>query len=337
MLPFSPFRLKPACKNYLWGGTKLITEWGKIPPNTNGFSSSAKVQMGGTQSVMPDVAFDEPLAETWELSAHKDGESIILDGELTGLTLTEAVKRYPELVSQKFRAGDRFPVMVKLIDAKQTLSVQVHPFTEYAMKVEHSPGKIESWYILDHEEGAYIYLGFSKNVSRSEFEAAIREERLPELLKKVYVNKGDMYFIPAGTIHAIGAGITLAEIQENSNVTYRVYDFGRVGADGKPRELHIKKALDVTNTFPLNILPPGHGGNVIISCNKFHVERVIAPYSGNIYMQGFRFLLCIGGKGFFRCGDFCFELVKGGNVFIPNDCAEDFSLDGDAECLITSQ
>ena len=306
-----PFRLKPVYKNYLWGGTKLITEWGKTPEN-------------------------EPLAESWELAAHKDGDNIILDGELRGLTLTETVNMFPAMVSPKFRAGETFPLMVKLIDAKQSLSIQVHPFAEYAMKYEHSRGKTEAWYILAHEEGAYIYLGFSRNVSRPEFEAAIREGRLPELLKKVYVKDGDMYFIPAGTIHAIGAGITLAEIQENSNLTYRVYDFGRSGPDGKPRELHIKKALDVTNTFPLNIFPPGRGGNVIVSCNKFHVERVRAPYSGGTDGRGFMFLLCIGGGCVFRCGNVCFGLVKGGNVFVPGNCGEEFSLEGNGELLITT-
>ena len=307
-----PFRLKPVCKNYLWGGTKLIDEWGKTSES-------------------------DTLAESWELAAHKDGDNIILDGDLMGLTLTEAVKRFPEIVSPSFRKDDTFPLMVKLIDARQPLSIQVHPFTEYAMRVENSKGKIEAWYILGHEEGAYIYLGFSKNVSRSEFAQAIKEDRLPEVLKKVYVNDGDMYFIPAGTIHAIGAGITLAEIQENSNITYRVYDYGRLGQDGRPRELHIRKALDVTNTFPLNILPPGRGGNVIVSCNKFRVERINAPYFGWTNHEGFLFLLCIAGECVFRCGDVCFSVGKGGNVFVPSDCEEEFRLEGDGEFLITTQ
>lgn len=307
-----PFRLKPVYKYYLWGGTKLIDEWGKNLES-------------------------DTLAESWELAAHKDGDNIVLDGELKGMTLTEAVKMFPEIVSPAFRKGDIFPLMVKLIDAKQSLSIQVHPFTEYAMRVEHSKGKIESWYILDHEEGAYIYLGFSKNVSRSEFAQAIKEERLPEILRKVYVKNGDLYFIPAGTVHAIGAGITLAEIQENSNITYRVYDFGRLGQDGKPRELHIQKALDVTNTFPLNILPPGRGGNVIVDCNKFHVERVSAPYSGITEGKGFRFLLCIDGQCVFRCGNVCFGVRKGENIFVPSDCDEEFRLEGEGEFLVTSQ
>ena len=159
---------------------------------------------------------------------------------------------------------------------------------------------------------------------------------LLELLRKVYVKTGDLYFIPAGTIHAIGAGILLAEIQENSNVTYRVYDYGRVGADGKPRELHIAKALDVANTFPLNITPPGRKGNVIVDCSKFRVERVMGRYEG-VNDGKFRFVLCVEGKGKFVSDGVKYELVKGGNVYVPGDCGDGFRLEGNCECLITSE
>ena len=307
-----PFRLSPVYKNYIWGGKNLITSWGKSPDS-------------------------ETLAESWELASHPDGDNIILDGELKGLTLSEAVRRFPEIVSPRFKPDETFPLMVKLIDAARPLSIQVHPFTEYAQRVEHSKGKIEAWYILGHEEGAYIYLGFSRHVTRREFEEAIRSETLTDILRKVYVNDGDTFFIPAGTIHAIGAGITLAEIQENSNITYRVYDYGRLGADGKPRELHISKALDVANTFPLNITPPGKSGNVIVSCNKFHAERLRAPFTGNTEGRGFRFMMCIEGECKFRCGDFSCELKKGGNVFVPSDCESDYDFEGKGEILINSE
>ena len=307
-----PFRLLPVYKSYIWGGKNLITSWGKTP---------------GT----------ETLAESWELASHPDGDNIILDGELKGLTLSEAVRKYPAIVSPKFKPEDTFPIMVKLIDSASPLSIQVHPFTEYARRVEHSRGKIEAWYILGHEEGAYIYLGFERNVTRREFERAIMDETLTEMLRKVYVNDGDTFFIPAGTIHAIGSGITLAEIQENSNITYRVYDYGRLGADGKPRDLHIKKALDVTNTFPLNINPPGRSGNVIVSCSKFRAEKIRAPFTGNTEGKGFVFMMCLEGECALRCGDFECEMVKGGNVFVPSDCGYDFSVWGNGECLMTQE
>lgn len=306
-----PFRLKPVYKNYLWGGTKLISDWGKKPES-------------------------ETLAESWELASHNDGDNIILDGEYKNLTLSEVVKKFPAVVSQKFNPSETFPLMVKLIDAKLPLSIQVHPFNEYARRVEHSRGKTEAWYILGHEEGAFIYMGFARNVGRSDFEEAIENGSLTELLRKVYVKDGDTFFIPAGTIHAIGAGITLAEIQENSNLTYRVYDYGRKGPDGKTRELHIDKALDVTNTFPLNITPPGKTESVIVSCNKFHVERKRAPFSDKTNQESFNFMLCLDGEAEFSCGEFLCELVKGENIFVPANCESEFAFDGEAEIMITT-
>ena len=305
-----PFRLQPVYKNYLWGGKKLIKEWAKTPST-------------------------DTLAESWELASHKDGDCVILDGVLSGMTLSEAAKIHPAMVSTKFTGDDTFPLMVKLIDSQQPLSIQVHPFNDYARRVENSTGKTEAWYILSHDDGAYIYLGFSKSVSRHDFREAIMNDIVTDLLRKVYVKDGDLFFIPAGTIHAIGAGITLAEIQENSNITYRVYDYGRLGQDGKPRELHISKALDVTNTFPLNITPPGRAGNVIVDCNKFRVEKANAPFNGRV-SGSFRFLLCLDGGGVFRCGDFMCELVKGSNVYVPADCECNYVIDGDAEILTTS-
>ena len=305
-----PFRLQPVYKDYLWGGTRLITEWGKTPES-------------------------QTLAESWELASHKDGDSVILDGGLSGMTLSEAAKRNPAIVSPKFTSDETFPIMVKLIDSQQPLSIQVHPFNDYARRVENSKGKTEAWYILSHDDGAYIYLGFSKSVSRHEFKEAIMNDTVTSLLRKVYVKDGDLYFIPAGTIHAIGPGITLAEIQENSNITYRVYDYGRVGADGKPRELHIAKALDVTNTFPLTITPPGRSGNVIVDCNKFRVEKACTPFSGKT-SGSFRFLLCLDGVGMFRCGDYVCELMKGSNVYVPADCEGEYIIDGNAEIITTS-
>ena len=307
-----PFRLKPVYKNYIWGGKNLITSWNK-------------------------ASGSESLAESWELASHPDGDNIILDGELSGLTLSEAVRKFPALVSKSFRPDDTFPIMVKLIDSASPLSIQVHPFTEYARRVEHSRGKIEAWYILGHEEGAYIYLGFNRNVTRREFERAINDKTLTDMLRKIYVNNGDIFFIPAGTIHAIGAGITLAEIQENSNITFRVDDYGRLGADGRPRELHIRKALDVANTFPLTVTPPGRGGNVIVSCNKFRAERLRAPFTRNTNNDGFRFMMCLEGECLFRCNNFSCEIVKGSNIFVPSDCEYDYTFEGNGIILVTSE
>ena len=216
-----PFRLEPVFKNYIWGGEKLINFWNKnsVPP----------------------------LAESWELAAHPDGDNLILNGDLKGLRLSEAVKKFPEIVSSDFDPDNNiFPLMVKLLDSKNILSVQVHPNDKYAEIYENSLGKTELWYIISHEPDAFIYLGFEHEISKKEFEKAILNNSLTDYLKKIYVNNGDTFLIEPGTIHAIGGGILLAEVQQNSNITYRVYDYGR------GRELHIKKALDVVKTAPIN-------------------------------------------------------------------------------------
>ena len=305
-----PFRLKPVFKNYIWGGTELIEKWGKTPDSNT-------------------------LAESWELASHPDGDNIIIDGKFSGLTLSEAVKIHPEMVSPVFKNNDIFPLMVKLINSKNPLSIQVHPSDEYAMKFENSKGKVEAWYILGHDDGAFIYLGFQENISRGEFENAVKNGTLTGILKKINVNDGDIFFIPSGTVHAIGAGITLAEIQENSNITYRVYDYGRLGADGKPRELHISKALDVADTSPVNLNPPGKSGNVIVNCNSFKTEKLKAPFIGNTENKGFRFILCIDGDCSIKCDDFQCILKKGNNVFIPSDCKSDYLVEGKGDFLIS--
>lgn len=290
-----PFRLKPVFKDYLWGGRKLIDLWGK--------DSSA------------------PLAESWELAAHKDGDNIILDGQCKNLTLSKAVKLYPEIVSPTFKPDETFPLMVKLIDSAKSLSVQVHPDNDYAMKFENSEGKSEMWYILDHDEGAYLLLGLERDTTREEIKHAINDNTFQNLLHKIEVHRGDIFYLPPGTVHAIGGQITLAEVQDNSNITYRVYDFGR------GRELHVTKALDVINTskyFPyVN--------------DKFHFENISVngSYIGKKTHETFRFILCIEGDLAFSCGDVKFELHKGGNVFIPANCESDFVINGKGNFLDT--
>ena len=220
-------KLKPACKDYLWGGDKLRTDFG----------------------VDSDL---HPLAEAWVLSCHPDGPSVIAEGPCRGMTLADYIAQNGKKIlgtdCEKFAD---FPILTKLIDAKGNLSIQVHPSNEYALEHEHQYGKTEMWYILDCEPGAFLYYGFDHEISKEEFERRIQDNTLTEVLNAAPVHKGDVFFIPSGTLHAICQGIVIAEIQQNSNVTYRVYDYGRVGADGKPRALHIRQALDVTEPEPL--------------------------------------------------------------------------------------
>ena len=214
-----PIKLKPAFKDYLWGGTRLRDDFGK------------------------DCDFDK-IAESWELSCHKDGNSVVADGEFAGLTLAQYIEKEGKSVlgtnCEKF---ENFPILIKLIDAKDNLSVQVHPNNEYAQRVEGEYGKTEMWYVLDAAPGAQLIYGFKEKISKEAFKAAIENNTLPQVLNHVDIHKGDVFFIEAGTVHAIGKGALIAEIQQNSNVTYRVYDYDRRGADGKPPELPVANGM----------------------------------------------------------------------------------------------
>ncbi len=309
-------KLNPVFKNYLWGGTKLRDEYG--------FKSNL-----------------DKLAEGWMLSCHKDGENTVLNGEFEGKTLTEVVKTYPEYLGKNGNQFEYFPILIKLIDAKNDLSVQVHPDNEYAMRVENEYGKTECWYILDCDEDAELIYGFNRTISSDEFKERIADNTFLETVNKVKVKKGDLFFIEAGTLHAIGKGILLAEIQQNSNTTYRVYDYGRLGTDGKPRELHVEKAIDVTNctpptrsTNPEGELVSGNGYNsqLLTKCDLFNVEKVsvIESYSSKADEKSFVSVLVTDGKG--KIGEI--EINKGDSLFIPANYGE-FTITGNAELIIT--
>ena len=220
----SILKLAPACKDYLWGGTKLITDYGK--------------RYDGAR-----------LAETWELSGHPDGPSVLASGPDAGKTLAEYLAAHPGALGEHGRKFAELPVLIKLIDAAKDLSIQVHPDDAYARAHEGQNGKTEMWYVLSAELDAFLYCGFSRDISRDELARRIADNTLPEVLRRVNVKAGDTVFIPAGTIHAICAGILIAEIQQTSDLTYRIYDYDRPGPDGKPRELHTelaKEAIDYT-------------------------------------------------------------------------------------------
>ena len=348
-------KIHPACKQYLWGGEKLIREYGISSPKT-------------------------PLAEAWVLSAHPDGDSRIsfsdearfLEGAESsegaeysegaessegtksskgmessegrffsegescshGESFAEYLKSHPEAVGSLGKAFPFFPTLIKLIDARKALSIQVHPDDSFALSREGQYGKTEMWIVLEREEGAFLYFGFQKDYTEEEIRRAIEEENFPSLLCKVMVEPGDVFFIPAGTVHAIGAGILLAEVQQNSNLTYRVYDYGRKDAQGNTRELHVEKALEVMNRKqlsayrqeafkkqgkkPVGEKPVGEKAagesatgekvaekNVYLerigSCEYFTVDRLFleenAFYSGKLTEESFLSLLVLEGEG----------------------------------------
>lgn len=241
-------KLKPALKNYVWGGTKLKSEYNKTS--------------------------DEPkLAESWELSLNGSGMCYIDGGEHNGKPLNEVLTATD--LGENSRQFQFFPTLVKLIDAATPLSLQVHPSDDYALTHEHKFGKTEMWHILNASADAYIYLGFNQDVTKQQFIDALNGKTLLTLLNKINVKSGETYFVPSGTIHAIGAGVTLIEIQQNSDLTYRVYDYDRLGLDGKPRELHVDKALDVLNLNKYDVPTPTRY-NLLGKCKYFAAYR----YSG---------------------------------------------------------
>lgn len=212
-------KLMPAGKDYLWGGTRLRKEYRK------------KIDL-------------IPLAETWECSVHPDGLSIVENGKYRGQTLKDVIDKHPEFLGTK---NQEMPVLIKFIDAMKDLSVQVHPYDDYARKYEGDNGKSEMWYVIDAEPGAELIFGFEHPVTKEILKEAVANGTLDKHLHKIKIQKGDVIYVPAGTVHGIGAGALIAEIQESSNVTYRVYDYNRTDKNGNKRELHFDKAVEVMN------------------------------------------------------------------------------------------
>lgn len=295
-------KLIPSGKDYLWGGIRLKNEYGK------------KIDM-------------TPLAESWECSVHPDGPSFIANGEYKGKTLKEVLEEHPEYIGTK--ANNGFPILAKFIDAKQDLSIQVHPDDEYAMKYEGQNGKTEIWYIIDADDGASLIYGFKHKMTKEILKRAIEQGELDKHLQKVQVHKGDLFFVPAGTVHGIGKGILLAEIQESSNITYRVYDYDRVDKSGNKRELHFDKAVLVMN---MEVSPdilqkkrlvkyyPGCSRELLCRCKYFETERiqVTKGFSFSVMENSFQVLMCIDGYGQVEVdGGKPVRFSKGETVFLP--------------------
>ncbi|MBR6091164.1 MAG: class I mannose-6-phosphate isomerase [Anaerolineaceae bacterium] len=301
-------KLKGACKDYIWGGTRLITEYNKT------FSG-------------------ERLAETWELSCHPDGLSEIIDGPCAGETLKTYIETEgKQILGSSCRDFSEFPILVKLIDAKRDLSIQVHPDDAYALAHEGQYGKTEMWYVLDAGPEASLYHGFKKSISRREFRRHIDDGTLPEVLNAVPVKKGDVFFIPAGTVHAVGKDILLAEIQQSSNVTYRVFDYNRPGPDGKLRPLHIEQAVECACCEP-PAEPYDFGGH-LARCGYFTVDVMDSSQESVCGEESFVHILVIEGTGKIICNTCETDLRKGDSLFLPAGSGK-FSFAGDVKALIT--
>ena len=305
-----PFLLTPAGKDYLWGGNRLKTEFNK------------EIDL-------------VPLAETWECSTHPDGPSVIVTGRHAGKTLAELLKEHPEYLGKHPGTEGELPVLIKFIDAKKNLSVQVHPDDDYARKYENGQlGKTEMWYVMDAAPDAQLVYGFNHDITKEQLRQSLKDGTVEKYLQKVKIQKDDVFFIEAGTVHAIGAGALIAEIQESSNLTYRLYDYNRVGKDGKLRELHIDKALAVANLKssseprqPLRLLKykKGSATELLCRCKYFQVERYLLNTESSRKLvefqtagDTFEVFLCLDGCGvvFMEDGD-SMNFFKGDCIFVP--------------------
>ncbi len=304
--------MEPAKKSTIWGGRRLIEEYGK---NFDG----------------------DNLAETWELSAHPDGASVVASGEYAGLTLPEYIKKAGAgVLGCNCAKFEDFPILIKLIDAKDNLSVQVHPDNAYAREHENQYGKTEMWYVIDAIPGSALCYGCSRTVSREEFRRRIADGTLGDVMNMVAVKKGDIFFIEAGCVHAIGGGILLAEIQQNSNVTYRVYDYGRKGVDGKERTLHIDRALDVAT-----LAKPREDynfGRHIGACGCFVVDLYCVKdeeIAGEVTEDSFLSLLIVAGNGYVINDGARTDVKAGDSLFLPAKSGA-YSLGGNMTVIATT-
>ena len=313
-------KLTPPTKDYIWGGTRLSKEYGIL-------------------------SYEDRQAEAWMLSCHEAGQCVIENGDFKERTLSDVLanegKNYLGTNCEKFTA---FPILIKLIDALDNLSVQVHPDDEYAMRVEGEFGKTEAWYIVDCDDDAEIIYGFKKDIDKETFRKSIEENTLLEYVNRVKVKKGDIFFIEAGTLHAICKGILLAEVQQNSNTTYRVYDYGRL-QNGKPRELHVEKALDVTSTKAIDASgkpqgekekKDGYYETLLTSCDLFTVKRLDIEEKAKLTAgkESFVSLVALEGNGVVMHDDTCVTLYKGDSLFVPAGFG-DFEILGEVTVLET--
>ena len=284
-------KLEPIYKDYLWGGNKLKENYNKTDTDLY------------------------PIAESWELSTHPDGIS-----RIGNLSLSDFIKNNPSCLGTKCKDTD-IPILIKYIDAKEKISIQVHPDDTYARIHENDNGKTELWYILEADEKAYIYLGTNKDLSKDEFKESITNNTVTSYLNKIYVKQGDIYFIEPGTIHSLGEGCLVAEIQEKSNITYRVYDYDRRDKYGHLRDLHIQKALDVVNLTKHTSNARNKDTHLLEDCKYFKVYLYESSKDITLHVSDSSFAVVMLIQGFAKLttNDESLEVIQGNSIFLPAD------------------
>ena len=316
------YKFNSILKPVLWGGSKLVA-FKRLP------------------------ACDEPIGESWELSAMPGFESVVTEGPESGLTLSQLVQQHgADLVGTGAyrRYGDRFPLLIKFIDAKRDLSIQVHPDDQMALRYHGCTGKTEMWYVLETDEGGLIHTGFNRQMSSEELDRRLAEGSLLEVINATEAKPGDTFFIPAGQIHAIGAGCMLVEIQQSCDITYRVWDYGRRDANGNLRQLHVQQAHEALDfnarDGKVDYSPcDGQGITPLLRCDEFAVSRVDVEDCYRLEMpnpHSFVAMMCIQGDVTLAAeGMDSVSMRQGETVLVPA-IVNSLQMTGNAQLLLAS-
>ena len=323
-----PLRFKPYLRTMVWGGEKIAPFKGIYTTRNR-------------------------IGESWEISAVEGHVSVVENGPLAGKTLTDLMDEYgPALVGKKVfeKTGTEFPLLIKFIDAKDNLSVQVHPDDNMASRIRPGlKGKTEMWYVIGADKGARLLSGLTQEITPDEYEERVRDKSITDVLASHEIHPGDVFFLPAGRIHAIGAGAFVAEIQQTSDITYRIYDYGRLGLDGKPRELHIEQAREAIDytvypDYKTSYSPVRNAETPLVSCKYFTTTLfdMDKPCSKNLSaLDSFVVVMCVGGNGVLvdNEGDGSvhrMEIRQGETLLVPaTSSTVEFHPDGAMTCFVS--
>ncbi|UCD57170.1 MAG: class I mannose-6-phosphate isomerase [Candidatus Hydrogenedentota bacterium] len=316
-----PLVLEPIFKYRIWGGRRLEKMLGK------------KLPAG------------EPIGESWEVSCRNGDNNVIRNGELAGSTLADVFKTNREaLVGPSLFDRSKFPLLNKFIDANDLLSVQVHPDEKAAAQIAEAEAKTEAWYVIHADPRTTLVKGLKPGVTKEMFENAVHTDSIPTLLNSFSVSAGDMIFVPAGCVHAMGKGLVICEIQQNSDTTYRVYDWGRVGTDGKPRQLHVEQALQAINfedrspdrVPPVKVAEGANGRTYLIASPYFAAQMLtlVEPTKESAGKKRFESLMMVEGAAAIRAGDGGETRVSTGDSVLIPACISDYAIVPLGRCVL---
>lgn len=304
-LPIAPLRFAPIPHTRLWGGTRLHDRLNKA------------------------AAICEPYGESWELSGLDGNESRLTDGQLAGCTLPDLARQFrAELLGNISEDEHAFPLLIKFLDAAQPLSVQVHPKPPASADAPRVAVKHEAWYIVHAEPGAEVYIGLKPGVTPDDIASAANTPRMRDQIKTRHARAGDCFYLPSGTLHALGAGLVVAEVQTPSDITYRIYDWDRVGADGKPRDLHIDQALDNIRydvadaeivQARTTVDATGHSRQRVCQCERFTIDELTAsqPFEWRRRQSTFTIWMILSGSSTLTGDGFSINANCGDTLLLP--------------------